>query len=280
MATVRVNGIEVYYEAVGSGFPLVWAHEWGGSSASWDPQVKFFSRYCRVVTYNARGYSPSEVPATPESYSQETAVDDLHGLLRHLDIEEAYLGGLSMGGSTALNFAIAHPEMTKALVIASSGAGSTGREQFEKDILAMAATLESRGVEALAETFTHGPTRVQLKRKDPRSWQEFYDDFLGHSPVGLSHCLRRIVLGRKTVYQLESELRTLQVPILILVGDEDEPCIEPGIFMKRNIPGSGLVVFPQSGHLLNLEEPQLFNRTILDFLVSVDRGNWVRQRNA
>lgn len=280
MATAQVNGIEVYYEAVGSGFPLVCAHEWGGSCASWDPQVKYFSRYYRVVTYNARGYWPSEVPATPESYSQETAVDDLHGLLRHLDVDEAYLGGLSMGGSTALNFAIAHPEMTKALVIASSGAGSTGREQFEEDILAMAATLESRGVEALAETFTRGPTRVQLKRKDPRSWQEFYDDFLGHSPMGLSHCLRRIVLGRKTLYQLESELRTLQVPTLILVGDEDEPCIEPGIFMKRNIPGSGLVVFPQSGHLLNLEEPELFNRTILDFLVSVDRGNWVRQRNA
>jgi len=275
MPIAQVNGIGIHYEVAGSGFPLVWAHEWGGCSASWDPQVRCLARYYRVITYDARGYPPSEVPVADEAYSQEIAVADLPGLLLHLGISEAYVGGLSMGGSTSLNFAIRHPDLVKALILASSGAGSTNREQFAADLLAMVHKLGSEGVEAVAETFARGPTRVQLLRKDPKAWREFYNNLVQRSPVGLAQCVQRVILRRKTVYELEAEMRQVETPTLIMVGDEDEPCVEPGIFMKRSIPHSGMVVFPQSGHLLNLEEPEMFNRSVLDFLSLAEKGKWL-----
>ena len=104
MPRAKVNGIDIYYEVTGDGFPMVFIHEYAGSYESWKAQVEFFSRSYRVVTYNARGYPPSEVPEAPEAYSQELAVEDLYGLLRHLAIDEAYICGLSMGGNVALNF--------------------------------------------------------------------------------------------------------------------------------------------------------------------------------
>jgi pimeloyl-ACP methyl ester carboxylesterase len=274
MPIAQVNGVGIHYEVAGTGFPLVWAHEWGGCSASWDPQVRCLARYYRVITYDARGYPPSEVPVTDEAYSQEIAVADLYGLLLHLGISEAYVGGLSMGGSTSLNFAISHPDVVKALIIASSGAGSSNREQFEADMLGMIHKLESTGVEAVADTFARGPTRVQLLRKDPKAWREFYNNFVQRSPIGLAQCVQQVILRRKTVYELEAQLRQVEAPTLIMVGDEDEPCIEPGIFMKRSIPHSGMTFFPQSGHLLNLEEPELFNRSVLDFLSLAEKGKW------
>jgi len=274
MPIAQVNGVGIHYEVAGSGFPLVWAHEWGGCSASWDPQVRCLARYYRVITYDARGYPPSEVPVADEAYSQEIAVADLHGLLLHLGISEAYVGGLSMGGSTSLNFAIRHPDVVKALILASSGAGSTNQEQFAADLLAMVHKLESAGVEVVADTFARGPTRVQLLRKDPKAWREFYNNLVQRSSIGLAQCVQQVILRRKTVYELEAQLRQVETPTLIMVGDEDEPCIEPGMFMKRSIPHSGMVVLPQSGHLLNLEEPELFNRLVLDFLSLAEKSKW------
>lgn len=275
LALASLDELSLYYEVTGKGFPLVWIHEWGGSFRSWEPQVKFFSRHYQVITYNARGYPPSDVPSEPTAYSQEHAVEDLYQLLLYLGIKEAYVGGLSMGGTTALNFGITHPDIARALIVTSAGSGTTNRKQFEQETRQLAQQLEKEGVEAVAELFTRGPTRVQLQRKDPKSWQAFYEDFVLHSARGLALTLKEVVVKRSTIYALESELRQLDVPILVMAGDEDDACIEPAVFMKRNMPKSGLLLFPQSGHLINLEEPDLFNRAVLDFLISVETGNWV-----
>ena len=124
------------------------------------------------------------------------------------------------------------------------------------------------------EAFSTGPTRIQLRRKDPTAWQEFHDDFAKHSPLGLARCMQGVVMARKTILQMEAELREIKTPTFIMVGDEDEPCIEPGLFMKSTIPNSGLCLFPHCGHLLNLEEPELFNAAVLDFLIRVEKGAW------
>jgi len=267
--------VNLYYEVAGRGFPLVWVHEWGGSSKSWERQVKFFSRHYQVVTYNARGYPPSDVPSEPTAYSQENAVEDLYQLMLHLGVKEAYVGGLSMGGTTAVNFGIAHPDMARALIVASAGSGTTNRAQFQQETRRLAKQLGTQGVEAVAELFTRGPTRVQLQRKDPKSWRAFYEDFVLHSARGLALTMKGVVIKRQTIYELQSKLRQLAVPTLVMVGDEDDACIEPAVFLKRNIAKSGLLVFPQSGHLINLEEPDLFNRAVLNFLIAVERGDWV-----
>jgi pimeloyl-ACP methyl ester carboxylesterase len=274
MPKASVNGVNLFYEVTGEGFPLVLSHEFAGGFESWEPQVKYFSRRYKVITYNARGYPPSDVPKDPDAYSQELAVEDLYQLLRHLDIQQAYIGGLSMGGNVALNFGIAHPDMTRALIVAATGSGTTDRETFEQRVENMARRLESEGWKAVAEDYAREANRVQLLRKDPKSWHEFHTRLVSHSALGSMHTARGVMLKRPTIFALEPKLRKLIVPTLILVGDEDEGCLEPALFMKRNIRRSGLSVFPQSGHVINIEEPELFNRLVLDFLTSVETGSW------
>ena len=274
MPTFSANGVEIYYEVTGQGYPLIWSHEFGGSYDSWEAQVKFFSRRYQVITYAARGWPPSDVPEDPTAYTQDIVVNDLYLLMRHLNISEAHIGGLSMGGSVALNFGIAHPEMAKSLIVASAGSGSTNRDTFLSTGQSMADRLLYEGMVPVAKDYGTTNIRVQLRRKDPMGFETFARLLSEHSATGSALTYQGFVMNRPTVFELEDKLKSLRVPTLIMIGDEDEPCIEPGIFMKRTIPVSGLSCFPQSGHAINLEEPDLFNRTVLDFLTAVEAERW------
>ncbi|MBI4641396.1 MAG: alpha/beta fold hydrolase [Candidatus Tectomicrobia bacterium] len=275
MPLAQLSNIQLYYEITGEGFPLVFSHEFAGDFRSWDAQVKFFSRRYQVITYNARGYPLSDVPQDVEAYSQGQAVNDLYELLRFLKIEQAHLAGLSMGGNAVLHFGLTHPHMARSLVVAGCGYGSTNREGWLKDVEQTAQRFEKEGMRAAAEFYTRGPARVQFLKKDPKGWQEFYEQFANHSATGSALTFRGVQLRRPSILDLKAQLEQLTVPTLIMTGDEDEPCIEAAIFMKRHIPTAGLVVFPKTGHTLNLEEPDLFNRTILDFLTMVESGKWL-----
>ena len=275
MPRAMVNGVNLYYEVTGDGFPLVLSHEFAGTYKSWEPQVRSFSRRYRVITYNQRGFPPSDVPQKASDYSQDILVEDLYQLLRYLGIKQAYVGGCSMGGNVALNFGIAHPEMTRALIIVASGAGTTGRDTLVPSLEDLARQLETTGWKVLAEPYAQGPNRIQYKRKDPRGWQEFVDGLAAHSNEGSIHLIREVIIKRPPVSELEAELKKLKIPALIMIGDEDEWCIDPALIMKKHMPGAGLLVFPQSGHVINLEEPDIFNRALLDFLTAVESGKWV-----
>ena len=276
MPSFSADGVNIYYELTGQGFPLVWSHEFAGNYESWELQARYFSRRYQVITYSARGYPPSDVPEDPDAYSQDRAVEDLYLLLRHLGIGQAYIGGLSMGGTTALNFGIAHPEMAKALIVASAGAGSDKANEFRQSGEALIARLGNEGMEGVAEDYARGETRLQFLRKDPRGWEDFQRGLASHSALGSALTYQGVQLKRPTVYALEEKLRGLPMPVLVMIGDEDDPCVDPAIFMKRTIPGVGLSVFPQSGHTINLEEPDLFNRTVSDFLTAVAGGSWAK----
>jgi pimeloyl-ACP methyl ester carboxylesterase len=274
MPKVNVNGIEIHYEESGSGYPLVLSHELAGSWESWNDQVRYFSRRYRVIAYNDRGYPPSSVPNDPASYSEEQSVEDLRGLLDALDIPQAHIGGLSMGGAITLKFGIAHPERCRSLIIAGAGSGTTNREQFLKEQDETARVFEEQGAPAVAEFYLHGPARVQFQEKDPAGFKEFYDLFAHHSGPGSARTIRGVQMQRKSIYDVEAEVRRLNVPALVIVGDEDELCLEPALFLKRLLPNAGLAVIPKSGHTINLEEPALFNQLVLDFLTRVEQGAW------
>ena len=276
MPKAHINGIQLYYESTGEGFPLVLAHEFAGDFRSWEPQVRFFSRRYRVITYNARGYPPSDVPADEDAYSQEMAVEDLRGLLDHLGIEKAHICGLSMGGTLALNFGIMYPDRAQSLIIAAAGSGSTDVDAWRDNVAESSRGMEQQGMSYM-DGYSRGEARVQLLRKDPRGYREFSDQFLSHSGLGSALTFRGVQGKRPPVFALEEEMRALTLPTLIMLGDEDDPCIEPSIFMKRCISTSGLIMFPQSGHAINLEEPDLFNRSVQDFLIAVETGTWAQR---
>jgi pimeloyl-ACP methyl ester carboxylesterase len=278
MASARINGVDLYYEDTGEGFPVVWCHEFAGDYRSWEGQVRGLSRLYRGVTWNYRGYPPSSVPDDPATYSQEQLVADLLGLLDHLGVDRAHLVGLSMGGSLVLAFAAAHPERCRSIVAAGAGSGTTDRERFEQDVQHVARVLFDQGMAALGAFYTRGPTRLPFLRKDPRGWQEFHEQFATHSAQGSAYTMLGVQLRRPTIYEMGPRLEGLWVPTLIVVGDEDEPCLEPALFLKRTIPGSGLLVLPQSGHTINLEEPAAFNAAVLSFFQAVEADRWARRQ--
>jgi len=274
MPTASVNGVAIYYEDTGRGFPLVWSHEFGGDHRSWEPQVRYFSRRYRVITYNHRGYPPSSVPKEAVAYSQEQLVEDLRQLLRHLGVRLAHVGGCSMGANVALNFGLAHPEMAKSLIVVGCGSGTVDREPFVRAQLARADELEREGIDALVRNFETLATRRAFREKDPRGWEEFVRYVREHDAAACAHLMRGVIMKRKTIFELEAKLRELRAPTLVMTGDQDEPCIEPSLFMRRHIPNAGLAVIPMTGHTVNIEEPLLFNQAVGEFLTAVESGRW------
>ena len=172
MATARVNGVKLYYEETGSGFPLIWCHEFGGDYRSWEPQVRYFSRRYRVITWNYRGYPPSEVPQDPRRTRNEILVEDLAGLMRHLGIERAHVGGLSMGGNVALNSASRIPTCRRASSSAAAAAARWGARPSCRGREARAGFL-AEGIEAKVRNFAGLASRRGFAEKDPRGWAEF-----------------------------------------------------------------------------------------------------------
>ena len=282
MPTARVDGVNLYYEAEGAGQPLVFVHEFAGDHRSWHPQVRFFSRRYRTIAFNARGYPPSDVPEGVEAYSQDRAAEDIRGVLDALKIPKAHVCGLSMGGYATLHFGLKHPDRALSLVVAGAGYGSASgeREKFLRDSEAVVKRFEDDGMAKTADFYAKGPTRVQLMDKDPHSWREFHRQLAEGSARGHALTQRGVQLRRPSIMDLGERMEKLEVPTLIMTGDEDDPCLEPAIFMKRKIPTSGLVVLPKSGHAINLEEPEAFNRAVLDFLTAVDAGKWPRRNPA
>jgi pimeloyl-ACP methyl ester carboxylesterase len=273
------DGVKLYYEEVGQGTSIVFVHEFADDVRGWAAQVKFFARRYRTIAFNARGYPPSEVPDDPERYSQAQAADDIKAVLDHLKLVKAHVVGLSMGGYATLHFGLAYPERALSLTVGGAGYGSVtaDRATFHKDTDHVIGQFEQAGMAKVAEFYTRGPTRVQFMAKDPVGWQEFHDRFASGSARGHANTMRGVQRRRPSIFELEAKLEQLEVPTLIMTGDEDEPCLEPALFMKRKIRAAGLVVMPNSGHAINLEEPDLFNRAVLDFLTAVDAGRWPRR---
>lgn len=270
------DGVKLYYEETGSGFPIVFVHEFAGDYRSWEPQVRYFSRRYRCVTCNARGYPPSDVPDELARYSQQRAADDILAVLDHLELDRAHVVGLSMGGFATLHFGLRHAERARSLVVAGCGYGANpeSRAQFQQGAEDIAELFESRGSQGAAESYAMSPGRGQFRDKDPRGWREFADMLGEHSALGSAMTMRGVQKQRPSLWDLTGRMSRLTTPTLILTGDEDEPCLEPGLLMKRNIPSAGLAVIPCSGHTVNLEEPAAFNHAVQDFLTTVEAGRW------
>jgi pimeloyl-ACP methyl ester carboxylesterase len=270
------DGIRLYYEETGSGTPVIFVHEFAGDCRSWEPQMRQFGQRYRCIAFNARGYPPSGVPENPASYSQSRAADDIGSLLDHLGIDRAHVVGLSMGGFATLHFGFRHATRALSLCVAGCGYGAEPelRERFRDEAATIAGFIIHAGMPAFAEKYSYGPTRVQFENKDPRGHAEFKRLLAEHSALGSANTQLGVQRERPSLYDLVEDMKRLMVPTLILTGDEDWPCLNPGILLKRNIPAAALAVMPNCGHAINLEAPDDFNRIVGDFLTLVDCGRW------
>jgi pimeloyl-ACP methyl ester carboxylesterase len=270
------DGVKLFYQEVGAGIPIVFVHEFAGDVRSWEAQFRHFGQRYRCIAYNARGFPPSDVPDSVGRYSQTRARDDIRAVLDGLKIDKAHIVGLSMGGFATLHFGFTYPDRARSLVIGGCGYGAAPdqRKKFAEEAEAAAARFAEIGMAKAAEAYALGPTRVQYQNKDPRGWREFADQLADHSSTGSALTMRGVQSRRPSLYDLSEEMKTITAPTLIMTGDEDWACLEPGILMKKTIPSAGLVVMPNCGHAINLEDPGEYNRQLDDFLHAAELGKW------
>jgi pimeloyl-ACP methyl ester carboxylesterase len=274
MVQVLSGKVRLQVESTGDGSPIVFVHEFASDLREWEPQVRWFSRTNRCVTYNARGYPPSDVPEDPDEYGWECAVADLLAVLDGLEIERAHVVGLSMGGYAVLLFALRHPTRVTSVVAAGAGSGSASplRETWKEFATEAAKGFLTRDIKATAADMGNAPTRIQLKRKNPRGWQDFVDHLGEHSPRGMANTMARYQALRPSLYDFQDEFATMTLPVLLAVGDEDEPCLQTNLMLKQTIPTAGLWIHPHTGHAINLEEPAAFNTMVEAFINDVERA--------
>ncbi|MCX7365182.1 MAG: alpha/beta hydrolase [Alphaproteobacteria bacterium] len=270
------DGVKLYYEEAGSGTPILFVHEYSGDWRAWEPQMRFFARRHRCITYSFRGYPGSDVPDKADSYGQQHAVDDARHMLEHLRIPKAHIVGLSQGAFAAAHFGRLYGDRALSLTLAGigSGAGREGHEQFKRDAQITARRIRLEGMAKYANGLISNPTRSRFKQKDARGFAEFIKQLSEHPDIGAAHTMENFQGKRPSLYDFESEWKNVKLPVLIISGDEDEPCLLPSLYLKRTLPNAGLAMFAKTGHTVNLEEPDAFNREVWNFITLAEAGRW------
>jgi proline iminopeptidase len=273
-ATTR-DGVRIYFEEAGAGTPIIFLHEFAADYTNWEPQMRYFSRRHRCITYSARGYTPSDVP-TGEVYTYKHFYTDALAVLDHLDIARGHLVGLSMGAYSSLQIGLNAPERALSMTLAGVGSGSEieNLDAWRKQCRANAEQFETLGSAEVAKVTREAPSRIPFLVKDPRGHADFYAALARHNAKGSANTMRGFQGGRPSIYTLTDAIRGAATPALIICGDEDDNCVAPSLFLKKHLPAAGLAIFPKSGHVLNLEEPALFNESVERFVTLVEAGRW------
>jgi pimeloyl-ACP methyl ester carboxylesterase len=277
------DGVRLYYEEAGEGSPVVFVHEYAGDWRSWEAQMRHFSRAHRCVTFSQRGYPPSDVPQDGARYSQDIFRDDVVALMDALKIDKAHVVGHSMGAYTALHVGINYPKRCISVVAAGCGWGSTPDAGKREEMKALAAEtgkmFAEEPIAQAAAKYADAPMRQAQKHKDPRGHAEFARMLAEHSALGHAQTMFNLQLKRPTLWEMEAALKRFAAPLLVIVGDEDEPCIDGSVFLKRIVPTAGLLVIPRSGHNIPSEEPALFNTALAELFASSEAGRWLAHKS-
>lgn len=258
----RVNDSELYYETDGAGPAVVLLHGGLLNLRQWDDQVERFARDYLVIRYDARGHGRSSFPAVPYSHH-----DDLNGLLRKLGIEQAHLVALSQGTAVAVEFTLTFPGMVRSLVLGAAPlrgyALSAEFSDAMRAIIAAGVGGDTERTRRLLWDFAplrHAATQSTVRERADRmvlvdySWAVFREDAPQRRSVDPPPAAR---------------LDAIAAPTLVVVGDEEMPTLtEQAEFMAKRIPGARMVVIRDAGHWVNMEQPEEFERVVLDFLRS------------
>lgn len=274
------DGIALHVEEAGAGTPIVFVHEFAGDHRSWEPQMRFFSRSHRCVSFAARGYLPSDVPTDPDAYGQDIARLDILAVMDGLGIEKAHVVGHSMGAYSALHVGLHHPDRCLSVAALGCGWGSSPaeRDASVKACEDIAAMFENEPIAVAAAKYARAPMRLTFEAKDPRGFAEFEAMLAEHSGVGSALTMLNLQLKRPTLWDLKAELEAFQPPLLVVVGDEDFPCLDGSLFLKRTVPTAGLLVVPRAGHTITSEEPAVVNAALAELFAASEGGTWMSHR--
>jgi pimeloyl-ACP methyl ester carboxylesterase len=256
------DAVRLHVETEGEGPILILGHGFGGSARNFRGQSRALVGRARVIRFDARGHARSEAPTAAAAYTPDAFVDDVGRVLDREGAIAAVVGGLSMGAGIALRFALAHPERTRALVLAAFPAGADVPRSYAALAEPFAARIDADGLEAAGAEFVWGPTSgldaagADLVRKG----------FLEHEPHAIAHILRGVIALQPAVDTLRPLLARVTIPTLVVVGARDRLSAEPSRALAEAIPSARLVEIPGAGHLVNLARPTEFNAAVAAFL--------------
>ena len=276
------DGVKLYVEEVGAGTPVVFVHEYAGDYRSFEPQLRYFCRQHRCITYSQRGYPPSDIPSDPARYSQAIARDDVIAVMDALGVDRAHVVGHSMGAYTALHVGIKYPQRCRSVAALGCGWGSTPDPIKREAMKALAAEtgkmFAEEGIAAAAAKYADAPMRQAFKHKDPRGYAEFARMLAEHSAQGHAQTMFNLQLKRPTLWEMEAELAQFSVPLLVIVGDEDDLCLDGSVFVKRTAPTAALMVVPRASHTINSEEPAAVNAALAELFSAAEAGHWLAHK--
>jgi pimeloyl-ACP methyl ester carboxylesterase len=251
MPTLERNGVHLYYEVHGSGPTVLLTNGYSATAEMWQPNLAALSPRCQLILWDMRGHGQTDSPNDPALYSEEATVADIAALLDVHGVEQAVIGGLSLGGYMSLAFHLAHPERVKALMLFDTGPGykrDEPRAGWNKRAEATAREYETKGLAALGRS-------AEVLASHHRSAQ------------GLAHAARGMLAQRDA--RVITSLDSIKIPTLVLAGAKDEPFLAATDYMASKIPGATKVIIPEAGHAANLDQPEAFNQAVLAFLARV-----------
>jgi len=274
------DGTSLYYEDNGSGDAILFIHEFAGNHRTWAGQIAALSGNYRCIAYCARGYPPSDVPEGDQNYGQDKAVSDAVAVLDSLGIEKAHIVGHSMGAYTALNVGIRHPD--RCLSVAALGCG-WGSHPDERETVRglcedIARMFREEPIADAAAKYARFPMRHTFEAKNPVDFAEFEKILAGLSPEGAALTMLNLQRDRPTLWDMEAALRDFSPPLLVLVGDEDHPCLDGSLFLKRTAPTAALQIVPRTGHTITMEEPDIVNAALRDYFAAATDGSWINHK--
>jgi pimeloyl-ACP methyl ester carboxylesterase len=249
MPKLNRDGVDIYYEVHGEGPTLLLTHGYSATSQMWKGQVDAFGKTYKLVTWDMRGHGQSDYPDDQGVYSEAHTVADMAAILDAVGAKKAIVGGLSLGGYMSLAFNLAHPERVASLLIIDTGPGyrnDEAREGWNKTSLKTAERYETEGLGRLASG------SVEMRTSTHRSAD------------GLAKAARGMLTQKDA--RVISSLPAVAVPSLVVVGENDTPFLAASDYMAAKIPGARKVVIPNAGHSANIDQPEAFNRALLDFL--------------
>jgi pimeloyl-ACP methyl ester carboxylesterase len=258
------DGVRIYYEEHGAGTPLVLAYGIGGNADLWDVNLPALAARHRVILWEPRGHARSGSPADPVKYSFQRWTLDLKELMDYLRLRKAHVGGLSLGGGIATRFTLRFPARVRSLIVTNSSSAA-GLPLPVESLLMRARSIEitlTKGMDAMAEfAMAENPNVAARLALDPGARQEFYAYYRRLTPIGYANSLRALL----AMDHITDELPRIRVPVLLVGGDRD-PSLGPMKVMHRKIAGSRLRVLSPASHFANRDQPEAWNRAVLDFL--------------
>jgi pimeloyl-ACP methyl ester carboxylesterase len=256
--------VRLHVEVEGAGPVVLLAHGFAGSARNLGPQARALRKGYTVVRYDARGHARSEAPDDPGAYTMDALVADMGAVLDRAGADAAVVGGVSMGAVTALLFALAHPERTGGLVLAGLPASGRSGGGLAGIAVPFADAIDAQGLDAAGARFVWGPG----SGFDEGTGELVRQGFLEHPPHALAALLRGVVAHWPEMGPLGARLAALGLPVLVVAGERDAGAIESGRALTARASQAHMVVVPDAGHLVNLEQPKRVNEALQSFLAA------------